>query len=379
MTPALEGLPGMEATVLAEQALLGTLLLRPHTLTAVAPWLEPQHFYLPHHTALFTALRHLAATGHPAVTEARPGNEQGLAWVTEATALAVEQAPGLTPSDVHTLVNACPEPGHAAAYGRMVLAGHARRTLAEHAARLAQTARRHQDGEPRVEAVCRQADALARVLESLAQQWRPYPGSHTRIASVPPPAVQGREEGRLEDERAFLSAATTQPAALKELRAYLHAEDFTDPVHAGLFGCLAALVHRGEAIDPVTVLWEAQHRGLLTHTTPKAILTACAPSGADPAYWASRILRHSLLETAATTADRIGHLAADPTLTPHQLITATHRALGDLTAVRLRRHRTHPDQERALPAGRSTPPPAPRPRDRPPPTAAAPRITARTR
>ncbi|MFC5143451.1 DnaB-like helicase N-terminal domain-containing protein [Streptomyces aureoversilis] len=177
---------------------------------------------------------------------------------------------------------------------------------------------------------------LARVLDRFAQQWRPYPGSDTRIASVPPPAVQGREEGRLEDERAFLSAATTQPAALKEVRAYLHVEDFADPVHAGLFGCLAALVHRGEVIDPVTVVWEAQHRGLLTHTTPTAILTTCAPSGADPAYWAQRILRHSLLETAATTADHIGHLAADPTLTPHQLITTTHRTLGDLTAVRLR-------------------------------------------
>ncbi|MEU5049089.1 DnaB-like helicase N-terminal domain-containing protein [Streptomyces sp. NPDC021096] len=142
---------------------------------------------------------------------------------------------------------------------------------------------------------------LARVLDGFAQQWRPYPGSDARIASVPPPAVQGREEGRFEDERAFRSASTTQPGAPREVRACLYAENFADLVHAGLFGRLVALVHRGEAIGPVTVVREAQHRGLLTHTTTKSILTTCSPSGADPAYWASRLLRHPLLETAATT------------------------------------------------------------------------------
>lgn len=151
---------------------------------------------------------------------------------------------------------------------------------------------------------------------------------------------------------------TTRPGDLKEIRTYLTAEDFTHPLHGQLFRCLTALHHRGDPIDPITVVWEAQHRGLLTRgeATPEDILTTCVWSGNDPAYWATRVLRHALLTTAATTADRIDRLAADPTLTPHQLITASRRSLGDLTSARLRWHHAH-----------HSPPPPPRPRNPPSP------------
>ncbi|WP_374230767.1 DnaB-like helicase N-terminal domain-containing protein [Streptomyces sp. UNOC14_S4] len=126
--------------------------------------------------------------------------------------------------------------------------------------------------------------------------------------------------------------------ALTEVRAYLTAEDFADPVHQQLFRALAALDHRGDAIDPVTVVWEAQQRGVFVRTTatPDYVLAICERSGADPAYWATCVIRHALLSAATDTASHIGRLAADTTLTPHQLITTSRRTLADLTAVRLR-------------------------------------------
>ncbi|MFI9202171.1 DnaB-like helicase N-terminal domain-containing protein [Streptomyces sp. NPDC053048] len=359
MSASLEGLPGKEALVLAEQALLGALLLRPHTLSTVAPWLAAGHFYLPQHTALYAAMLDLTERGHAATAEIRPTSEQGLSWVTEATTRAAQQAPGLTPSYVHTLISTCPEPAHALTYGRMVLAGHARRTIAEHAARLAQTARHTRDGEPHVEAVCARADALSSVLNALAQHWRPHPSTPAHTTPDVPPGVRRQDEQRHDDEQAFLSAATTRPTALKEIRAFLHAEDFGNSLHAELFRCLAALHHRGEAIDPVTLVWEAQHRDVLAHTTLQSILDTCQPSGGDPVYWATRILRHSLLDTAAITGKHIGRLAANTTLTPQQLITASRRALDDLTATRMRWHRSQHGPT-ALPNGFH---------DRPPPRA----------
>ncbi|GHF27250.1 hypothetical protein GCM10010218_05240 [Streptomyces mashuensis] len=358
MSASIEGLPGKNVLVLAEQALLGALLLRPHALSTVAPWLEAGHFYLPQHTALYAAMLDLTERGHAATAETRPTSEQGLSWVTEATTHAAQQAPGLTPSYVHTLISICPEPAHAPAYGRMVFAGHARRTVAEHAARLAQTARHIRDGEPHVEAVCARADTLTSALDTLAHHWRPHPATLART-TPDVPEVRRRDQQRHDDEQAFLSAATTRASALKEVRAFLHAEDFGDPLHAELFRSLAALHHRGEAIDPLTLVWEAQHRGLLTHTTPQDILAICQLSGGDPVYWATRVLRHSLLDTASATGDRIGRLAADSTLTPHQLIAASQRALSDLTTTRMRWLRAQ-----------YGPPTAPqRPRDRPPPRA----------
>ncbi|MFF4735796.1 DnaB-like helicase N-terminal domain-containing protein [Streptomyces sp. NPDC001262] len=340
MSPDLEGLPGMEATVLAEQALLGALLLRPRHLPAIADWLEAGHFYLPHHAALYVAMRRLADDGHAVLTDGY-SSDQGLDWLTRTTAVAMREAPGLTPSHAHTLVSICPQPDNAAAYARMVLAGHSRRTIAEHAKRLAHAARPTKDPALQGEAVSAQADALADVLAVLSRHWRTHPGTGPRGSPSPPPSGSAPSDQQHADEQAFLSAATTRPVELKDIRSYLTAEDFADPLHQQLYRCLTALHHRGEPIDPVTVVWEAQHRGILAHTSPETVLTTCAHSGNDPAYWATRILDHSLISAATTTAQHIELAAADPATTPHRLIAVSRHALGNLTTVRLRWHHAH--------------------------------------
>ncbi|MFD0382404.1 DnaB-like helicase N-terminal domain-containing protein [Streptomyces stramineus] len=162
------------------------------------------------------------------------------------------------------------------------------------------------------------------------------------------------------DERVFLSAVTNRPAALTEVRTYLRAEDFADPVHQQIFRALAALDHRGDPIDPVVVVWEVQQRGVFASTpaTPDDVLAICERSGADPAYWAARVIRHALLSTATDTAAHTGRLAADTTLTPHQLISASCRTLANLTAIRLRTRRAQ---------GQVAPRQSTEPRRRPPP------------
>ncbi|MFF4529479.1 DnaB-like helicase N-terminal domain-containing protein [Streptomyces sp. NPDC001407] len=361
MSAGLKGLPGMEATVLAEQALLGALLLRPRHLGSTVNWLEAGHFYLPHHAALHTAMRQLANDGHPALAD-KCSSDQGLDWLKRTTALATEQAPGLTPSHAHTLVNFCPQPDHAAAYGRMVLAGHTRRTIAEHAQRLADTTRSAKDPELQAEAVNAQADALTSALDDLSRHWRAHPGATPRGGSPPSLRELPPNDQRHADEQAFLSAVTTRPHELRDIRGYLTPEDFADPLHQQLYRCLTALHHRGEPIDPITVVWEAQHRGVLAGTTPETILTTCARSGNDPAYWATRLLDHALLSAAVVSAGHIGHAVEDPAMTPQQLIADCRRALRDLTAVRLRRHHGPP-----APPARSSRLPTQRSATRPPP------------
>lgn len=363
MSTGLQDLPGRDVIVLAEQALLGALLFQPRALITVSGWLEPEHFYLPHHTALYSAMCHLAKADHPAFAEAQPTPEQGLEWVQQATARGAEAASALTPSYAHALINACPQPEHAAAYGRMVLASHARRTVAEHAARLGQAVRESRRSDAGMELVCARADELADVLDQLARRWRPHPGSLPRTETATATSLNEGTDDQGLGERALLSAVTHQPAALREIRTYLMAEDFADSVHQQLFRTLAALEHRGDPIDPVTVVWEAQHRGVFTRTTttPEDILTICEPSGNDPAYWATRVLGQALLSAATDGAVRTGRLAADTTLTPHQLITASRRALGDLTAIRLRWRRAQ---------GETAPPQPTEPRHQPPPRAA---------
>ena len=106
-----------------------------------------------------------------------------------------------------------------------------------------------------------QADTLGRFLEDLSGQFAPHPGSLPRIV-LPQAPPRGSGEEVLDEERMLLATATTHPAEIKDMR-WLQAEDFALPLHAALWQCLSTLLQRGDPVDPVTVLWEAQHRGLL--------------------------------------------------------------------------------------------------------------------
>lgn len=309
----------------AEQALLGALLLDPRRLKTIGI-LEPDHFGNHSHGALFAALRALPP----------PDPETHLkdpAWLNTALEASRHEAPGLDNSYLHTLVHACPRPGHAAAYARMVRADHARRTLRVHAERLAQAAADPTLPDPATTTLA-QADTLARYLDDLAGQFASHPGPLPRTTPpTPPPREPGGDA--LDEERLLLATATAYPADLTAMR-WLRPEDFALPLHGAIFQCLNALAHRGDPVDPVTVVWEAQHRGLTADVAPADLMALLSAPVGSPEHWGKRILQRALLDRARAVARRIETFTDDPANTPHQLITGSRRALADLTALRAR-------------------------------------------
>ncbi|MFC9228436.1 DnaB-like helicase N-terminal domain-containing protein [Streptomyces decoyicus] len=348
----------------AEQALLGALLLQPHRLKTTG-LLEPHHFGAHAHSVLFTTMRTLPV---PAPKE----HAKDTTWLDAVLSKARPQAPGLTASYLHALIQSCPRPQHATAYAGMIRADHARRTLREHADRLCQTATDTTLPNPAA-TVLAQSDALSRYLDELTTHFAAHPGSLPRTPTSPPPRRQTGEEA-LEEERLLLATATAHPDDLHLMR-WLLPEDFALPLHGQLYRCLTALAHRGDAVDPVTVLWEAQHQQLLTAQVAAADLMALVsgPVGL-PDYWGERILRRALLGQAHAVGLRLGVLTDDQANTPHQLITGSRRALAGLSAVRSRwQHATSPAPESRPPRTTSSA----APRAGPPRTTAPPPPTAR--
>ncbi|MFE7116506.1 DnaB-like helicase N-terminal domain-containing protein [Streptomyces sp. NPDC057654] len=348
----------------AEQALLGALLLEPQRRGEVTG-VVAESFSTTAHGAVFAAIRSLPAPDP--VEHARHPT-----WLAQVFTAATDQARGLSAAYLHRLVQVCPAPHHAPAYARMVEAEHARRRLRAAAQKLAHTSRDISLPRPVATALA-EADALAAVVDDLAARFPPHAGSLPRTPE--PPRAAAREEAAAEEERLLLATTTAHPGSVEEMR-WLAPGDFTHPLHAGLWQCLTALTGRGTApVDPVTVLWEAQHRGLLnTGPEPRELLEILGGPAGSPEHWGERILQRSLLATAHHTGHRIQAYADDPASTPYQLVTGSRRALADLTAARTRwQHATTPQRANRPTRARSTrataAPRAGPPRTTPPPAA----------
>ncbi|MER5828999.1 DnaB-like helicase N-terminal domain-containing protein, partial [Streptomyces mirabilis] len=325
----LDPAPASKLVHYAEQALLGALLLEPARLADTEP-LIAHHFDSYTHAALFTAIRTLPPPD-PA------DHAKDTAWLNAVLDHARPHAPGLSASYIHTLIQFCPQPKHAAAYARMIRADNARRILRTHAERLASTAT--DPGLPNPAATTiGLADDIGRVLDDLAEQFAPHPGSFPRTAR-PADVPRQTDEEDLDEERLLLATATAYPAEVQQMR-WLTEADFLLPLHAALWQSITALVHRGNMVDPVTVLSEAQHHGLLTDSlTPKDLMALLSTPAGSPEYWGEKILKRALLARAQSVAARITAYTDDPANTPHQLITGSRRALADLNALRTRWNR----------------------------------------
>ena len=327
----------MNPLLFAEQAVLGAVLLDPGQL-AQLEWLEPDHFYRPVHQALFTALRKLRAEGHPAVDE---NGAVPLSWVTDAVSEASVAAPGMSAPYAFTLVSVCPRPRHAPVYGRMVLEGAIHRSVTEHATRLHHAA--HTDAlQGEVEETLHYADVLRGVLSDLARRWgseqRPVaPAGAPAVVPVAPPPT--RVDQVADDERFLLAVLVERPAEVDTVVGWLRPGDFADPAHGQIYRCLGSLHHRGEPIDRITVLWEAQRRGWLTDgtLTTEQLSEICDGVGPGSAEWlGEQVLRSTITRTAAASARTIRALAQNESLAPGRLISHALHALGPLDEVRAR-------------------------------------------
>ncbi|MER7720714.1 DnaB-like helicase N-terminal domain-containing protein [Streptomyces flaveolus] len=333
-----------------EQALLGALLLDPHRLDDVSG-IAADSFSTAAHAALYAAISTLP---RPDPAE----HTKNTKWLDRVLTAGREQALGLTATYLHTLVQVCPWPRHAPAYARMVEAEHARRRLLTAAERLIHTV--HDASLPLpVQTVLAEADALAAVVDDIANRFPPRSGVLPRTPA-PSPALAPDHTETVEEEQLLLATATARPDDIDAVR-WLIQDDLTLPLHAGLWQCLTTLARRGEPIDPVTVLWEAQQRGLLDDgSEPGEVLRMLAEPAGSVGHWGERALQRSLLATAEYTGRRIEAYAGDPANTPFQLVVGARRALADIAAVRTRwQHATQatpPQQRRPAPAIRAGPP-----------------------
>ncbi|MFB7672691.1 DnaB-like helicase N-terminal domain-containing protein [Kitasatospora purpeofusca] len=320
--------PQMEA----EQAVLGAVLLDPRQLAAVSSWLRPAHFYRPAHTALYEVLLAQKKDGHPGLSG---DSEARSAWALEAMTTASAACPAFTAGYGHTLIAACPTAGHAASYGRMVLETAIRRQVHEHAHRLLAAARTgHTDTVPQLTGDLRTA------ITHLADTWgaldqRPVPLTGPWPLELP----ENTTEETLSREEVLLASLSAAPTDLLDIARWLHPVDFLDSGHQALYQALLALGHRGEAIDSLTVLWEAQHRGALASGAITADrirrITRVGYSG-DPGYWAEQVLCASLLRSATAAAGAVRLLSRDAALSAARLLGSALHVLREAEAVQSR-------------------------------------------
>ncbi|MFF9511543.1 DnaB-like helicase N-terminal domain-containing protein [Streptomyces sp. NPDC014724] len=321
----LDAIPRPHPVFHVEQALLGALLLEPQRLRDVTG-IGPDAFSTAAHAALFDAIRSLPA---PDPVE----HAKNTKWLDAVLTAAREEARGLSAPYLHSLIQVCPWTRHAPAYARMIEAEHCRRRLAAAAQRLM-----HTTGDTslpqRVATTLDEADAVATVVDDVAARFPPHAGSLPRT-SVPAPATPQDEEA-IDEERLLLATSTAYPSGIEQMR-WLTPGDFTQPLHAGLWQCLTTLARRGTPVDPVTVLWEAQHRGLLGPAAdPRELLDLLAGSVGSPEHWGERVVQRSVLTAAHQAGRAIGAFTDDAATTPYQLVVGSRRALADLSAVRTR-------------------------------------------
>ncbi|MGW1015429.1 DnaB-like helicase N-terminal domain-containing protein [Streptomyces niveus] len=358
----LDSLPPPPPVFHVEQALLGALLLEPHRVAGLTG-IAVEAFSSAAHAALFAAIRSLPA---PEPAE----HAKTTTWLNRVLTAAGEQTRGLTTTYLHHLIQCCPEPRHARAYSRIIEAEHSRRLLRGAAHRLIQTTL-DTSLPHRVATTLAEAGALTTVVDDIATRFPTRSGPLSRTPASTP--VAAHDEEASEEERLLLATATARPGSAERMR-WLIPGDFLHPLHAGLWQCLIALTRRGTPIDPVTVLWEAQHHGLVATGTaePRELLGFLSePDGCDPEYWGEQILQRSLLTTAHRTGRRIETLTGDPATTTYQLVVGARRALADLSAVRVRWHHATTSPPANAPARNRISAP---PRAGPPPTTAPPAV-----
>ncbi|WP_052682423.1 DnaB-like helicase N-terminal domain-containing protein [Saccharothrix sp. ST-888] len=196
---------------------------------------------------------------------------------------------------------------------------------------------------------------MAAVLADLARRWGTEPRPTAPTTTLPPASARARapiSADQAADEEFLLQVLVNKPGALDEVVDWLRPADFAGHGHGHLYRCLGALHHRGEPIDQLTVLWEAQLRGLLTDgtLTVNRLRQICGGLGAGSAeYLGERIMRSSIVRTAAASARAIGELAGNEALAPGRLINHALHALGPLDEVRARWQRATPSRAQAWP------------------------------
>ena len=177
-------------------------------------------------------------------------------------------------------------------------------------------------------------------MSDLARRWgseqRPVApaGAPAGVPVAPPPT----RVDQVADDDASCWRSWSSAAEVDTVVGWLRPGDFADPAHGQIYRCLGSLHHRGEPIDRITVLWEAQRRGLLNDgtLTTEQLSEICDGVGPEaPSGWASRFCvdHHAHGSGVRSHHPRAG---AERVSAPGRLISHALHALGPLDEVRAR-------------------------------------------
>jgi replicative DNA helicase len=330
--------------LLAEQALLGALLLNAPAVEVVGAWLHPGHFYRPLHGELYARLLARQRAGHPA-SAAGSSEEDQTDWAMGTIGQA-HSVRGFTPSYGHTLIASCPHPAHARAYATLVLEAAVRRELTEHATRLANSAAagHHADVVELVPALDRTLGRCSAVWSSATAEDQ---GPVCTASWAPPrPSAPSATEEALADEATLITVLMAQPRALPSLAGHLLPDDFAGPLHRLVYEAMVDLSERAQPVDALTVLWQVRafappapgRGGDLAQVW--SLVSDGLPG--DPGYWAERLITASVLRATQTCANQLRALAADPRRPVAVLLADAEQLVGQLRTATDRIQSDHP-------------------------------------
>lgn len=309
-------------TDLVEKALLGGLLLNQRTRDEVRGWLTPDHFRSWTHSAVYRVLLDL---------EAAEDGDEAAAGRPQAVAERAASAPGVTAHYVSSLADACPRTDHVQHYAQLVVRAAMRRAVTEDAVRLAQAAECADPEDPEaVRSLAAQAEAARRTAAALADeptlsaevlsdQRRPQ-DPESASAPRPPSALVPMAGGRaavtmteaLLRETELVAAVVRSPEALDhpEVRE-LEPQAFTHPACGALFAAARALADRGEALDELLVVAEADAVGPWTEEfgPAEARDVLAVSAGGDAVHLAALVRGHAAREDALRAAADIQAMA----------------------------------------------------------------------
>jgi hypothetical protein len=248
-------------TDVAERALIGALLAD-EPAPAELGYLRADDFADRVHGKLFdiiTDLRH----DHPTLV----GDQ-----LTTAVALRADTR-GIDATWLTDIRELCPEPGHVAAYARMVQAAGFRRDVASHAERIATAAAHTTDVDGQAH--------LIKLADALARQAEVYAAFHTLETASPEhtPALLHGDPWRIAREEELLADLLQHPEQAADIAVFVHSDTFTSHQRRDTFEAIVRLGYDGEAVDEVTVCWELANIRAITppSTDPLTRLDAGEP------------------------------------------------------------------------------------------------------
>jgi hypothetical protein len=236
-------MPEHDLVLRTERALLGAVLREPHQIEQVS--------YLP--AAAFTHPTYQAIYEHLQGSYPDPPRADQLP---ETVALQA-RIPGIDAAYLRSIAAACPDPGHATIYARMLQEAHVRTTLASFATTIAAEdpadLRLRQYNDILTQALARQGYVLT---DAAREELAPANASHTTNLGI----YETPADERARREEIVLADLLQHQQQVAEVQTWLSPEVFAPGPRRELFETIVTIDGYGEPVTELTIEWELSRR-----------------------------------------------------------------------------------------------------------------------